>query len=186
MGCSTPSDATPDAFAAPDASVDVEVSGVASLVDHTLWAVVPQQEDPFYPEDDTEVEPCPASQYGPEVQGDDVWFSVETVNCNYLTVQQPLLVDVPSGAQLRVRVWHFEFTYAEGTYVHAIAVGEPPDTLWETEAPLPLTSGGLLPFELVPITRPLTAGEPVYWHLRNHGLNSWHLIEVSAHPATAP
>ena len=39
-----------------------------------------------------------------------------------------------------------------------------------------------LPFDLVPIPRDLRAGEPVYWHLSNHGQKSWHLIEVSANP----
>lgn len=162
------------------------MEGAQSLVDNLLWEVVAQADDPFYPVDDSEVVPCMPSAYGSEVEGDDVWFSVTTVDCNYLTVWQPLLVDVPADAQLRVRLWHFTFTAAEGTYTHAIAVGDPPDTYWEAELPLPVTESGLLPYDLVPVSRSLSAGEPVYWHLRNHGQNSWHLIEVSVQEAASP
>ena len=168
-----------------DASQGIDAEVAVSLIDNTLWEVVPEADDPFYPEDDSDVVPCTPSVYGSEVQGDDVWFSVKTVDCNYLTVWQPLLVDVPADAQLRVRLWHFKFTQTEGTYTHAIAVGDPPDTYWEAELPLPITESGLLPYDLVPISRSLSAGEPVYWHLNNHGLNSWHLIEFSANPGAS-
>ena len=173
-GCTEPSGAV-------DGGSDDAGSAAESMIDNTLWVVAPREDDPFYPEDDADVVPCPEAQYGAEVQGDEVWFSVETMRCNYLTVRQPLGVDVAEGAQLRVRLWHFRITMSEGTYTHVIAAGERPDTLWETELPVPTSSGGLLPFERVPVPRDLSAGEPIYWHLRNHGQNSWHLVEVSAH-----
>jgi hypothetical protein len=165
-----------------DTTGDVAPAVPEPMIDNALWEAVPEAEDPFYPADDDDIVPCPASEYGPELQGDEVWFSVETIACNYLTVRQPLLVDVSADSLLRVRLWHFTITQSEGTYTHAIAVGDPPATVWDTELPLPVTDSGLLPFELVPFPRALEAGEPVYWHLSNHGQNSWHLIEVSANP----
>lgn len=187
LGCSDANSPVTDASVGSDVdasqSADAEVA--EPLVDNLLWEVVLPADDPFYPADDSEVVLCPESEYGSEVEGSDAWFSVKTVACNYLTVRQPLLVDVPADAQLRVRLWHFKFTLTEGTFTHAIAVGSPPDTFWEAELPLPITESGLLPYELVPISRSLSAGEPVYWHLNNHGLNSWHLIEFSAHPGAS-
>ncbi len=177
VGCANPSAADDH-----DATVSADASAAVPMVDNTLWEAVAPADDPFYPTDDSEVVVCTDAQYESEVLDDDVWFSVETIDCNYLTVRQPLLMDVSADAQLRVRLWHFTITRSQGTYTHAIAVGSPPETLWEAEVPLPVTTSGLLPFDLVPIPRDLRAGEPVYWHLSNHGQKSWHLIEVSANP----
>jgi hypothetical protein len=41
--------------------------------------------------------------------------------------------------------------------------------------------GGLIVRELR-VERDIPAGAPVYFHLHNHGANSWALVEVSAGP----
>jgi hypothetical protein len=136
--------------------------------------------DPFWPTDGSTPNLCPPDAYLAEDSGDGMWFSLETSNCNYMTVSQPLLADVTEDAVIQVRVWHFKITGSVGKFYHRIAAGDPPQILWEVEKAVPTESGGLLPFEPVSPKIAVSAGEAVYWHVSNHGQNSWHLIELSA------
>jgi len=52
--------------------------------------------------------------------------------------------------------------------------------LLDTRVAIP-APGGLIKSELR-IDRPIAAGAPIYFHLHNHGQNSWALVEVSAGP----
>jgi len=149
------------------------------LMDNNLWEVVPEEEDPFFASADAP-QACPEENYGVEVLGGESWYSVKTVNCNYLTVKQTLLEDVPEGAYLQVRIWHFQITLGEGTYRHVLAAGDNADVVYEAEQAVPTEKGGLLPYERFQTPRAMQAGETLYWHLSNHGENSWHLIEFAA------
>jgi hypothetical protein len=112
-----------------------------------------------------------------EALGGDDAFSVDTGRCSYLTVMQPALRAVAAGEVLQVRLWHFDLTAFEPAEAHA-AVLVDGLALLDERVPIP-SPGGLLVKE-VPAERVIPAGAPVYFHLHNHGTNSWSLVEVSA------
>lgn len=151
-----------------------------ALMNNSLWQPVDPADDPFWPVDDTLVVRCPPESYSAEDNGDGLWFSVSTQECNYLTMTQPLLVDLPEGATVQVQVWHFPIISSSGTYHHLVAGGDPVKTIWEVTLELPALSAGFLPYEPITSTVSISQGEPLYWHLSNHGNNSWHLIELKA------
>ena len=56
----------------------------------------------------------------------------------------------------------------------AISIGE--SILWEVREPIPSGSGGY--DETIPAPFDAAAGEPIYFHVHNHGANEWSLIEI--------
>ncbi|MDB4974017.1 MAG: hypothetical protein JWN48_2358, partial [Myxococcaceae bacterium] len=81
-----------------------------------------------------------------------------------------------AGETLKVRLWHFELSAPEPATAHVAVLVDGLAILDET-VPIP-AAGGLLIKELR-VPRPIPAGAPVYFHLHNHGANSWALVEVS-------
>jgi hypothetical protein len=147
------------------------------LVDWNAWELVSASEDPF---DDRPADPsCPTGAYMPEVlSGEDV-FSVNTGACSYITARQPALRDVEQGESLVARVWHFALNASESATGHvSLRLGE--STLLDETVPIP-SPGGLLAIQQVADSA-FPEGTPVYFHLHNHGDNSWSLVELSAGP----
>lgn len=106
-------------------------------------------------------------------------FSVDTGGCKYITARQPALRDVTQGETLIARVWHFALNADESAEAHvALRIGE--STVLDQAVPIP-SQGGLIAIEEV-ATRAFPAGTPVFFHLHNHGDNSWSLVELSAGP----
>ncbi len=156
-----------------------EVSSTIStpLVDNYLWTEVPYPEDPFWPEAEAPDNACPEENYAVEDHPDGAWFEVYTDTCAYLTVKQPLLQDVAVGATVVVRIWHFSISEGDTAFHLAVGLGETAHIIWEIDVPVP-SGSGLLYDELIMETA-FSAGEPVYFHLSNHGSNSWGFIEFS-------
>jgi hypothetical protein len=144
-----------------------------SLIDHTRWAQVPPETDPFRI-DGTR---CADHQMRVEDFSGERSFTIETRGCRWATVEQPALAAVRAGETLTFRLWFFSqtsFEVAEASLV--VALGATP--LWTERVPLPSLSGGLL-FGSFAAPRDIGAGEAILWHVGNHGTNSWNLIEVS-------
>jgi hypothetical protein len=147
----------------------------ASLVTHMLWAPVAPISDPF--PDRPDPVSCARTAYMPETLAAEPVFSVDTGRCDYLTVMQTSTRDVAAGEIIKVRVWHFELSAPEPAEAHvAVRVGDLGVLDRSVSIPAP---GGLLTSEMV-VATPLAAGTPIYFHLHNHGINSWSLVEVSA------
>jgi hypothetical protein len=150
----------------------------ASLVIHELWTLLgPADEDPFgdRPEDAS----CSRAGVMAETLGGERVFSVDTGLCSYLTAKQTTLGEVAAGETLKVRLWHFELSAGEPAEAHAAVVVDGLHVLDErVDIPGP---GGLLVKEMR-VTRAIPAGAPVFFHLHNHGANSWSLVEVTARP----
>lgn len=142
------------------------------LVDPDAWTLVGANEDPF--EDRLSQIDCEAFAYGAEFFGGERAFSVDTGDCNYVTVTQPLLRGVCAGAQVKARLWHFELTGPPGEGHVAMAIDGA--TVWEERVSIPSDS------ELL-VSRidagELAAGTPIHFHVHNHGSNSYSLLEVS-------
>jgi hypothetical protein len=163
------------AVAPPDAGVDG--GSALPLVDPSRWLRVDASEDPF---DDRPLQvDCPLIATVHEVLGNEPVFDVDTGQCNYLAVVQPTLRDVPAGARLRVRLFHFDLNAPMPAEAHAAIVVQGLFVLDE-RVPIP-ASGGLIARELR-AERAIPAGTPIHFHLHNHGQNTWALVEVSVTP----
>jgi hypothetical protein len=102
-------------------------------------------------------------------------FTVETAGCNYLTIVQPTLAAIQVGDPIYVRIWHFMLTAPAPAVAYlALRVGD--DPLWSAEIPIPSNTG--LVIETTTATHAAPAGTPIYFHVQNHGENSYNLIDV--------
>ena len=150
------------------------------LVDHTLWTVLGPSDDPF----GGGPRRCGPEDLVLEDFSGESSLSVSTRRCSWMTVTQPSLAPLHPGDALNVRLWYFSqtlFDAAEATLV--VEVGEiggtdgPGSLRWTTTVPLPTPSA--LAYDTLPVSRELPAGTPIWWHVHNHGENTWNLIEVS-------
>lgn len=149
-----------------------------SLIDHALWTQVGSAEDPFI--DRPADVRCPQSAAVAEVLSEQPAFGVDTGMCNYLTVRQLTRDHVAAGETIDVRLWHFELDAPNPGEAHAaVDVGGVRVLDQRVQIPAP---GGLIKASLV-ADHAMAAGAPVYFHLHNHGANSWALIEITTGPA---
>ncbi len=90
---------------------------------------------------------------------------------------QPLLVPVNQGEVVSLRFWHFRINEGDGDYRLAIAMGDEAEIAWEQSGPRPEQSG------LIQATftaeRDFSAGEAITFHMRNHGVNDWCIIDIN-------
>jgi hypothetical protein len=178
----TPTEADPGSSsidAASDAGITLEPAiERTSLVDSSAWQVMSASDDPF--DDRPEDASCPDGAYMPEFLSEEPVFSVDTGGCTYLTAKQRSLRHVVPGEKLVVRVWHFALHAGESAMAHvAVRIGE--KTLLDTTVPIP-AAGGLINIEEV-APESIPEGAPVYFHLHNHGDNSWSFVELSTGPS---
>lgn len=147
------------------------------LVDQSLWQRVGEADDPF--DDRPDLVECPLIATAYELLGNELVFDVDTGQCNYLTVVQPTLREVAAGARLRVRLFHFDLNAPEPAEAHAaVLVGG----LGVLDERVPIPASGSLIAREVRAERAIAAGTPIYFHLHNHGQNSWALVELSVLP----
>ena len=149
----------------------------AQLVDAVRWAEVASPDDPF--DDRPDGSFCETGAWLPEDLNLELSLGVDTGDCNYLTVVQPLLADVIPGDELYMRLWHYELIAGRPAQAHA-ALWADGQVLWDVWVPIPSESGMVAPRWISQIY--LEEGTPIMFHLHNHGANSWNLIEVSRNP----
>jgi hypothetical protein len=149
-----------------------------SLIDNDIWELASGDADPFVHRQG-DVVACPEPAYGPEVEGDGVWWTVETKTCAYATFGAPLQADLSFGAPITLRIWHYAITVGEGDFTITLAVAHAGglSTLFETTRPIPSESG--LIYEQFESPFAAKQGDTLYFHLSNHGDNEWGLIELS-------
>jgi hypothetical protein len=165
-----------DAEVEASAPVDAGLATRENLVVHEFWSTLDATEDPFDRPADAG---CKRGGIMPELLADEPVFSVDTGFCPYITVSQPTLREVPEGHNIKVRLWHFELSAPQPAMAHAAVVVDDLHVLDE-QIPIP-SAGGLIVRELR-APHAIALGAPVYFHLHNHGANSWSLVEVSAGP----
>lgn len=147
-----------------------------SLVDHTLWRPVGAADDPF---DDRPAEvTCSVTGYAAEDLGGEPTFAVAMKQCDYMTAAQPSLTDVVAGDELKVRFWHFELTSDDPEAEAHAALAFDGEQVWDVVVPIPQPSGGLVSETFIaPADYP--AGTLIHYHVHNHGLNEYFLVEFS-------
>jgi hypothetical protein len=149
----------------------------ATLVSQAAWQRMGPELDPFV--DRPKVVRCDDQAAAFEPLQDEASYGVDTGNCNYVTAYQRSLTDVRAGERLIVRLWHFALSAPEPTQAHVAVMldGEP---LLDENIPIP-SPAGLVAREVV-ASDSVAQDAPVFFHLHNHGENSWALLEISTGP----
>lgn len=154
------------------------LDGPAPLVDPAGWSLTAEADDPFSAQRPPDAI-CDSLGYGPEDYEGELALFVETGVCNYATFEQPALGDVAVGERLRLRLYHDVLRAPEPSVAHAaLIVGD--DVAWESAFGIP-SSAELIDERWI-AANAVSAGDPIRFHVRNHGENSWALIEVSHEP----
>jgi hypothetical protein len=156
--------------------------GVRALIDHQKWTVLSDSEDPFIA-NKPQAEPCVAEAFGYELFAEEPSFTVRSQGCAYITVAQPVVTSCCAGETVHLRFWHYNLSNIDGASEAVAAVALDGQTIWEETFPIPSPSGLSAPY--IELESELAEGTRMEFHLRNHGMNSWNLIEVSA-GATPP
>lgn len=149
---------------------------VEPLVDLEAFTIVSHEaSDPF--RDEAPSDPsCDLATTGYELFGGEPSFGVDTMRCGYVTAATEALTYVETGDQIHLRLWHFDLIAPEAaTATVAIAIGG--RTLYERFLEIPGPSGLDAPYFEAPFDG--KAGDPVHFHVRNHGSNSYALIELT-------
>jgi len=169
-----------------------------SLVDHMQWTLS-DSDSPFSASPDGGPGGCPdgappdgascpdagpaVARCGPddvrfEIFGEEPSLQVDTRFCNWVTLEQPAIAGAEQGEPRTVRLWYFmQATPAPATAVAALAFGN--QMVWQDSLELPADRGGLL-YDTTTWPVAIDRGDPIRFHLHNHGSNSWNLIELSA------
>ena len=150
-------------------------AGTGSLIDHYSWEAVASSDD-FFASPMLDAESCvDGDGYLAELFGQDLVLSVSTEQCASVTVEQPLLVNLPKGTWVEGRLWHFSLA-APSPAAGWAAFAVEGTIVWAQAIEIPAQSGLVRIQWQAP--RDLLAGESMRFHLQNHGDNSWHLIDL--------
>lgn len=157
----------------------------ADLVAMDGWTLVAADDDPFGPADrpacgEDRVRMEPFGVGGPIALDIDTGFG-----CGWATAKQRLAEDLEPGDRLNVHVWvetQTEFA-GETSTVDALVFAElalafDDETFWSTSVQIPV-SAYLEGASDAPIEKTIPAGTEVFFHLGNHGANTWSLVELS-------
>ena len=157
-----------------DAALEIDVEEEPTyipLVDPALWALVPDERDPFFAQR-PEGNVC-----APEgLLTEDGRLEIRTGLCNWPTVEQPLLAPVAATDELEI-IFFFGPVLGPEAGEAAIELRFGDDIIWQKTFVTPST-GGFVPHYVTP-TRAYAAGEPVTFHLHNHGANTWNLASIA-------
>ena len=153
----------------------------AALTDNDEWTKTLSERDPWWAEDSGE-NLCEPMDYGSEITPIGKLFDIDTSFCAYLTVEQKLLDEVPIAGLFRLKIVQYALTQSEGPYLLALAIGDPAVIVWEMTIEVPSE------FQVVDVTWPAArtylAGEPVFFHLSNHGENTWSFVSLTREDAS--
>lgn len=142
------------------------------LLDASAWVeVTDASADPF--EDRPGEVDCSALGYG--VEG--TYFEVETDDCAYGTFAQTLSRDVPAGTPLETVYWHLDLWAAEAAQGH-LALRTDAVLLHEAYIDIPNSADVYTVNLEAPVD--LSEGDTIYFHVHNHGYNSWSLGGLEA------
>jgi hypothetical protein len=135
------------------------------------WAPADPAGDPFAAEAVGRVR-CTSAAFRPEA----TWLELTTTTCNYVTFVYAFASDVPAGSVVRGELAWATLAAVEPA-IATLAFATQSDLLWSHEVPIPsLADLVQVEFEL---PEPLAEGSALYFHVRNHGYNSWQLSPLT-------
>jgi len=143
------------------------------------WRLVEPARDPYWAQAEGRV-PCREVDFGEEYGG----VELSTSYCGYITLSQALLHAVHEGELLELSAWHSPLISAEPAE-GLIALGLGGETLWSKRLVIPAEAESWT-LELR-LERGIEAGEPVLFHVSNHGANSYtfYRLRVARSPVAA-
>lgn len=145
-----------------------------ALIDHDAWEVSSASDDPFASLQEERLR-CDVSALSWEADG----FEVSTETCGHLTVQQKSGADVEVGETLELDLsWGPLIAEVPTESVIEIRVGDA--TLFSETLSVPGAAGIRTVSLIAPISAP--RGTFVYFHVRNHGSNSYKLRSLAKAP----
>jgi hypothetical protein len=139
------------------------------------WALASREEDPFIEYEPGRVR-CTAFAIRPESS----WLEVTTTDCNYASLAFTFTADAPPGSRVRGQIaWATLAALEPAVGTLAFATG-PEAVLWSLDVAIPARADIVeLEFELA---QGLPAGAVLYFHVRNHGYNTWQLSPLTLDP----
>lgn len=164
-----------------DASNDTGGSSTTAartmLVDHLRWELLEAAGDPF--DDRPATTECMPRGLVAEDLGGEIAYQIDTRFCDYATVTQTSSAAIAAGDHLRFRMFHFALNAPEPAEAHAaLRIGS--ETVWEERFPIPSDSALVLHDWQAETAVP--AETPIFFHLHNHGDNTWLFVELSTGP----
>ena len=154
-----------------DTSNMVADSTPVALTSPGLWQNIQAEKDPLSSHRPAALE-CGVG--GALVE--DGILEVDTGRCNYFAATQPLRSDVQSGQTLLLTLYHDDlFSEDEGSAHIALMIDG--QLLWETYIDIPAESR--LFTTQISLSDDYFAGEEIYFHLHNHGVNHWRLVNLT-------
>ena len=144
-----------------------------ALIAAQAWETTPGNRDSFLDHRPAQVD-CPRDM-GWLVEDDEL--EVRTEFCNYLSVTQQSLLNLPAGTELELALSHSDLDFNAPASAH-LAVAIAGNTVWTTDIPIPNESGVIRKNITVPFA--VSAGDPIELHLHNHGQNAWSLHAIDA------
>ena len=145
------------------------------LVDALAWQKADPANDPFAASSGYTL--CPLPGFHIEGAPDAAVLEVDTDECDAVTVTQPLLDGVPASFPIEVSIAHLDLVAPRpATATVAIAVGD--RIAWLVARRIPSPSTVVTDVFAVDVDTP--AGTPIYFHVRNHGANTYYLQGLRA------
>jgi len=144
------------------------------IVDHDAWTPVALADDPWADHAPEPVD-CTPLAWGYRFEGGEDTLEVDTQDCNYLTLRTETTAPVRPSDTLKVRLWHFDLFFTDFAEAHA-AVSIGGETVFDRAVPIPSDSEMLIEEQAAGVAYPV--GTEVFFHLHNHGSNTWNLVAV--------
>ena len=143
------------------------------LVEAAAWDRTPKNRDSFLEHRPQEVD-C---EQGTGWLVEDDALEVRTEFCNYLSISQNSLLDLPAGTELEFALSHSALNFDAPALGH-FAISVAGTTIWEVSVDIPSDSNIIKPTITLPID--VERGDPIGVHLHNHGDNAWTVHSLDA------
>ncbi|MFT5484825.1 MAG: hypothetical protein ACI9GW_003493 [Halieaceae bacterium] len=108
---------------------------------------------------------------------EDDTMEIRTDSCNYLSLTQESLINIPAGNRIEFSLSHGDLVYRESTSAH-VALSIAGIVVWDREIDIPSESA-IIREDLV-LGFDIAQRDSIEFHLHNHGSNAWTLHSIDA------
>lgn len=144
-----------------------------SLIEPLAWDVQPKNRDIWLDHRPEDID-CPRDT-GFLVEDDEL--EIRTEFCNYLSLSQQSLLDMPSGTELEFTMSHSDLNFNAPATAH-VALSINSTTIWESNVDIPSPNAIIKETLTLPIG--VSRGDPIAIHVHNHGDNTWTIHSLDA------
>ncbi len=164
--------------AEPDPVV-LEPRSIEPLAEPGRWMAFDPAGDPWVRRRPSSVECEPGFGYYVEDFAGTPSLKVDTGWCNFLTLEQPTLVDLRADEVIDLKVHHFRLV-ADAPAEAMLGLALDGVIVWEHRVPIPSPAG--LDKVVIELDADYPVGTPMQFHLDNHGDNNWILVRLEREP----